>query len=91
MPILKMPEPIRIIKRHITVGAFFDRFGENKWSILSDTQPIVQALVKDASVRAWINLDDPQLQIGLQLLKDAGHDINIDDILQRAILPEERP
>ncbi len=47
--------------RYISVGSFFDRFGVNKWPILADTNPIVQALIKDCSVRKYINLNDPQL------------------------------
>ena len=58
---VKQPDPVPEPEvRHITVGAFFDRFGEQKWPILADTNAGVQALIKDASVRKWINLDDPQ-------------------------------
>jgi len=80
------PEP-----RHITVGAFFDRFGSEKWPILADTNPIVQALVKDCSVRAWINLDDPQLDGGLAMLVDAGHAIDPAAIISAPVQPSERP
>jgi hypothetical protein len=80
------PEP-----RHITVGAFFDRFGAEKWPILADTNPAVQALIKDASVRKWINLDDPQVLTGLQMVQAAGHDIDPAAIITAPIQPEERP
>lgn len=77
--------------RHITVGAFFDRFGAHKWPILADTNPGVQALVKDCSVRAWINLDDPQLDGGLDMLVDAGHAIDPVAIQTAPVQPSERP
>jgi hypothetical protein len=84
------PEPIPELRR-ITVGAFFDRFGEQKWPILADTNPSVQALIKDASVRKWINLDDPQVLAGLQMVQAAGHDIDPDAIINAPIQPNERP
>jgi hypothetical protein len=77
--------------RHITVGAFFDRFGDQKWPILADTNASVQALIKDASVRKWINLDDPQVLTGLQMVQAAGHDIDPTAIINAPIQPEERP
>jgi hypothetical protein len=84
------PEPEPTI-RHITVGAFFDRFGDQKWPILADTNASVQALVKDASVRPYINLDDPQVRTGLDMVVAAGHAIDVDAIITAPIQPEERP
>jgi hypothetical protein len=83
------PAPSEV--RHITVGAFFDRFGDQKWPILADTNASVQALIKDASVRKWINLDDPQVLTGLQMVQAAGHDIDPTAIIAAPIQPEERP
>lgn len=77
--------------RSISVGAFFDRFGAEKWPILSDANPGVQALVKDVSVRASINLNDPQLPAGLKMVKAAGHKIDVDAIITAAIKDNERP
>jgi hypothetical protein len=77
--------------RHITVGAFFDRFGDQKWSILADTDVSVQALIKDASVRKWINLDAPHVLEGLQMVRAAGHDIDPTAIINAPIQPDERP
>lgn len=86
------PEPeVQPRPRHITVGSFFDRFGQHKWPILGDQDPMVQALVKDCSVRAWINLDDPQLLLGLGLLVAAGHDIDPQTIVSAPVQPSERP
>jgi hypothetical protein len=80
-----VPEP-----RHITVGSFFDRFGTHKWAILADTAPTVQALIKDASVRKFIDLDDPQLPQGLGLLVSAGHAIDTETIINAPVQPQER-
>ena len=77
--------------RHISVGAFFDRFGPLKWAILADTAPTVQAVVRDASVRKFIDLDNPDLPAGLQILVAAGHPIDAAAILETPIQPEELP
>lgn len=78
-------------QRHITVGAFFDRFGAHKWPVLADTNPAVQALIKDCSVRAWIDLDDQQLDGGLAMLVDAGHAINPAAIISAPVQASEKP
>ena len=85
-----LPEPIPK-PRHITVGAFFDRFGDQKWPILADTNPSVQALIKDASVRNYINLDDPQWLTGLQMVQSSGHNIDPAAIIEAPIQPGETP
>ena len=77
--------------RHITVGSFFDRFAAHKWPILADTNPVVQALIKDCSVRTHINLDDPQLPAGLGLLVEAGHAIDVQAIVTAPVQDGERP
>lgn len=77
--------------RHITVGALFDRFGPAKWAILADTNPVVQAVIKDASVRSYIDLDNPDLPAGLSIVQGAGHQIDPDAILRAPIQPKERP
>lgn len=71
--------------RRISVGSFFDRFGAQKWPILADTNPMVQALVKDCSVRKFINLDDPQLAGGLAMLVAVGHAIEPEAILSAPV------
>ncbi len=85
-------EPVAPVEpRNISVGSFFDRFGTNKWAILADTNPMVQALVKDCSVRKYINLDDPQLEAGLNMLVTAGHAIDVQGIITSAVQPNEKP
>lgn len=77
--------------RHISVGAFFDRFEPLKWTILADPSPQVQAVIKDASVRPYIDLDRADLPAGLQVLIDAGHAIDSAAILGAEIQPKELP
>jgi hypothetical protein len=82
------PEPA---PRRVSVGAFFDRFGPLKWAILADTNPQVQAVVKDASVRAYIDLDNADLPAGLALLQAAGHAIDPEAVVDAPVQPSEMP
>ena len=77
--------------RHISVGAFFDRFGAAKWGILADTTPTVAAVVKDASVRRYIDLDNPDLPAGIALIQQAGHGIDPAAIITAPVQDSERP
>ena len=78
------------LPKHISVGNFFDRFGAQKYPILASQDPMVQALVKDCSVRSYIDLDNAQLPYGLQMLVDAGFAIDINAILTSPITDLER-
>lgn len=82
--------PAPEVPRRVSVGAFFDRFGSAKWSVLADADPGVQAVIKDASVRQYIDLDNPDLPAGLAIVA-ARHDIDVDAILAAAVLEGERP
>lgn len=67
----------------IYVGSFFDRFGAAKLGILSDTDPVVQAVIKDASVRNYIDLlgrRDELLQV-IGLLNMKGHAVDATAVL----------
>lgn len=77
--------------RHITVGAFFDRFGPLKLAILRDPADDCRAVVLDASVRKYIDLDNPELPAGLAILQAAGHPVNTAAILDAPIQPHELP
>ncbi|AVS67843.1 hypothetical protein C8245_21160 [Paracidovorax avenae] len=77
--------------RRISVGAFYDRFGAAKWAILADETAQVRAVVRDASVRAFIDLDNPDLPAGLAILQAAGHDINPSEIIDAPVRAEEHP
>ncbi len=84
------PAPMPLL-RHITVGAFFDRFGPLKWAILADPDHNVQAVVKDCSVRTFIDLDNPDLPAGLAILQAAGHAIDAQAVIDAPVLDTERP
>lgn len=86
-----VPEPEIVVVRHISVGAFYDRFGPAKWSILSDESPQVSAVVRDASVRKYIDLDNADLTAGLAILQAAGHAIVPEAILGDPIHSHELP
>jgi len=84
-PELPAPTP----PKHITVGRFFDRFQSQKYPILASSNPMVQALIKDCSVRSYIDLDDPQLPYGLQMLVDAGFPVDVQAILTTPLTETE--
>lgn len=86
----ELPAPAQA-PRHISVGAFFDRFGPLKWAILADTNPQVQAVVKDASVRRYIDLDNADLPAGLALMQAAGHAIDAEAIIDAPVGAGELP
>lgn len=87
---IEVPPPPPI-KHYISVGAFFDRFGALKWAILADSNPGVQALIKDCAVRKFIDLDNAELPYGLDMLTAAGHPIDKAAILTAPIAPNELP
>ena len=83
---LPPPDPSRW---RIYVGSFFDRFGAAKLGILSDTDPVVQAVIKDASVRNYIDLigrRDELLQV-IGLLNVKGH--TVDPAVVLDVVPNE--
>jgi len=91
-PCAAIPEPdTPIAQRHISVGAFFDRFGPLKLAILRDQNYDCKAVVMDASVRKYIDLDNVDLPAGLAILQAAGHDIDPAAILDAPIQPHELP
>lgn len=77
-------------QRYIFVGSFFDRFGAHKWPILADSNPMVQALVKDCQVRRYIDLDNPELPSGLGMLVQVGHAIDPNAVINAPITESER-
>ena len=85
------PAPAPNPDRHITVGAFFDRFGAEKYAILSSDDALVKAMVTDASVRKFIDLDRPDLLTGLQMVESKGFDIDPQAIIDAPIQPGEKP
>ena len=85
----ELPEAETPVYTKISVGAFYDRFGALKYSILADASPVVQALIKDTSVRQYIDLELPSLREGLNLIKAAGHNIDVDKIISDPVTPNE--
>lgn len=73
-----VPEPERAEDWHISRGAFFDRFGAQKWPILASTDPLVQAVITDCTVRQYIDLRGRAADIGaaLDLLISKGFAID---------------
>lgn len=71
-------QPLDPAQWRIWVGSFFDRFGTAKIAILSDTDPVVQAIVKDASVRRHIDLIErrDELTQAIGLLQAKGHAVD---------------
>lgn len=76
--------------RRITVGSFFDRFGALKYPILASSDLGVQAVIKDASVRSFIDLDDEQLMTGLNLIVQAGFALDPEQLVSGQIQAHER-
>lgn len=83
-PVVAEPAPKADPTRwRIYVGSFFDRFGTAKLAILSDPDPVVQAVIKDASVRNYIDLlgrRDELLQV-IGLLNLKGHAVDATEVL----------
>ena len=50
------PPPVNPAEWHIGVGPFWDRFGQYKIAILASADPVVQAIIKDSSVRRYLDL-----------------------------------
>ena len=76
----------------IYVGAFFDRFGSEKIAILSSEDAVVQALIKDASIRQYIGLrerrDELAQMIGVLVAK--GFTLDAAAILDTEPTEDER-
>lgn len=89
-PLIPPTQEQGLAPRLVSVGSFFDRFGADKWQLLADPNPLVQALVKDCSVRRFIDLDRPDLRQALQLLVSAGHAIDPEQILGAPVAPGEQ-
>ena len=58
----------------INVGPFYDRFGPYKLPILASTDPLVQAIIKDTTVRKYIDLKGRRAELAqaIGLLQSKG-------------------
>ena len=68
------PDAAPVVTWRIHVGALFDRFGTHKLAILASQDPLVQAIIKDASVRQYIALTErrDELLQAIGLLNSKG-------------------
>ena len=83
--------PVDPTRWRIYVGSFFDRFGAAKLAILSDPDPVVQAVITDALVRNYIDLlgrRDELLQV-IGLLNAKGHAVDATAVRDLAPTDEE--
>ena len=78
VPVVSVNPPIDPSRWRIYVGSFFDRFGQAKLTILADPDPLVQAAIKDATVRKHIDLiaRRTELMQVIGLLISKGHAVD---------------
>ena len=78
----------------IDVGSFFDRFGDAKLAILSSENPIVKAMITDASVRKYISLierkEELTQMLGLLQTLVSGISLDVATILETEPTDAER-
>ena len=88
------PTPVDPALWRIDVGSFFDRFGDAKISILASENPIVKAMITDASVRKYISLierkDELAQMLGLLQTLVPGISLDITAILETTPTEAER-
>lgn len=85
-------EVINLKEWYIVVGAFYDRFGAYKIPILASQDPIVQAIIKDTTVRKYIDLKGrkEELTQALMLIQSKGYPVDIATILDVKPSEQER-
>lgn len=77
--------------RLVSVGAFYDRFGPLKFGVLASQDVGVQAVIKDSSVREYIDLDNPDTAAGIGVIINAGFDTSVAQVISDPVLERERP
>jgi hypothetical protein len=68
----------------IDIGPFFDRFGAAKMAILMSPNPMVQAIIKDAQIRKWIDLKKVDIAQALSYISSVVPELTqeiIDNVL----------
>lgn len=85
------PTPPVVVDARICVGGLFDRFGDQKIPILASADPVVQAIIKDATVRQYITLTSADLARSLDILIGKGFAVDKERVLSLDITEEERP
>ena len=84
------PQPA-VVDSKISVGALFDRFGAQKLAILASSDQVVQAIIKDTSVRQFIDLSRPDVSQVIDLLISKGFTVDKSVILSTDVAEHERP
>lgn len=69
---------------YIDIGPFFDRFGAQKMAVLTATDAMIIAIVKDVQSRKWIDLKLAEVTSSLAYI--GSKIIAIDATMQNAIL-----
>lgn len=76
--------PPTITTWYMDIGPFFDRFGMLKLVVLSSSDPIIQAIVKDCQSRKWIDLQRPDVGQALDVI--VSKNIGVTTALKTSIL-----
>jgi len=74
----------------IDVGSFVDRLGDQKIPILSSSDAVVQALVKDVQIRKYIDLKNADLASGIDILIAKGFTLDKAKLLNTPPTAKER-
>ena len=86
--------PVDPVLWRIDVGSFFDRFGDAKVENLSSENPIVKAMITDASVRKYISLierkEELTQMLGLLQTLIPGISLDVTAILETEPTDAER-
>ena len=70
VPSAPSPEPTAPVWQwYIDIGSLFDRFGSVKIQVLTCSDVVVQAILKDIQVRKWIDLKLPEVAQSLVYVK----------------------
>ena len=82
--------PVRAEDWYIGVGPFYDRFGAYKLPILASTDPLVQAIIKDSSIRKYLDLKGRRADLlqAVQALQSKGFPLDATAILD--VQPSEQ-
>lgn len=77
----------------LDVGAFYDRFGTEKYPILASQDPLIQAFIKDTQVRTRIDLRGRRadLEAAIGLLRAKGFNVSVEGVLDPKPTVDEAP
>ena len=75
---------------YINIGPFYDRFGSYKIPVLASVDPVIQAIIKDSSVRKYLDLKGRRSELlqAIQIIQSKGFALNETAILD--IQPNEQ-